>query len=291
MVLPFKHLGLGYTAVKEFCGILGIPAMHVKTFQEKEKKVIEKTMEVAKHRATNPGNEEDHGNTCITVSFDGTWQKRGHASMHGVAAVIDVVTGLVVDYEVLLMYCHSCSCKKAQLGADSPAFTAWFVDHQDNCSINYHGSSNAMEVEAAKRLWGRSVQTNGLMYTGMLGIPGCRRAGALWTRCQDRARRVCEPCTQAHGHSSSQTVKRKETGRAWPWPSDKGQGDPAATLLQVRNHCKWWRCRQHAGQGVGHSVPLHEYGRGAPPHSLPSWHRLLVLLPAGTGEGRGATIP
>ena len=88
--------------------------MHVKTFQEKEKKVIEKTMEVMNailrksadivrtmHRVNNPGDEEDHGNTCITVSFDGTWQKRGHVSMHGVVAVIDVVTGLVVDYEVL----------------------------------------------------------------------------------------------------------------------------------------------------------------------------------------------
>ena len=182
MVLLFNHLGLGYTAVEEFCGILGLPAMHVKTFQEKEKKVTEKTMEVVNailqksadivcimHRATNPGDEEDRGNTCITVSFDGTWQKRGHASMLGVAAVIDVVTGLVVDYEVLSMYCHSCSCKKAQLGADSPAFTTWYVEHQDDCSINYHGSSNAMEVEAAKRLWGRSVQTNLLRYTGMLG--------------------------------------------------------------------------------------------------------------------------
>ena len=33
----------------------------------------------------------------ITVSFDGTWQKRGHTSMCGVAAVRDVYTGLVVD--------------------------------------------------------------------------------------------------------------------------------------------------------------------------------------------------
>ena len=32
----------------------------------------------AMHRATNPGDEEDHGNICITVSLDGTWQKRGH---------------------------------------------------------------------------------------------------------------------------------------------------------------------------------------------------------------------
>ena len=100
--------------MKEFCGILGIPAMHVKTFQEKEKKVIEKTMEVANailqksadivrtmRQAPNPGDEEDRGNTCITVSFDGTWQKRGHASMQGVAAIINIVTGLVVDYEIL----------------------------------------------------------------------------------------------------------------------------------------------------------------------------------------------
>ena len=124
----------------------------------------------AMHQATNPGDEEeDEDSVRITVSFDGTWQKRGHTSMHGVAAVIDVITLLVVDYEVLSMYCHSCSCKKAEFGADSPAFIAWYAEHQDDCSVNYHGSSNAMEVEAAKRLWERSVRNYGLMYTGMLG--------------------------------------------------------------------------------------------------------------------------
>ena len=40
----------------------------------------------------------------ITVSFDGTWQKRGHTSMYGVAVVIGIVTGLVVDYVVLSTY-------------------------------------------------------------------------------------------------------------------------------------------------------------------------------------------
>ncbi|KAI0226621.1 hypothetical protein LSAT2_022910 [Lamellibrachia satsuma] len=72
MVLLFNRLGLGYTAMKEFCGILGIPGMHLKTFQEKEKKVISKTVEVinavlqqsadvvrAMHQATNPGDEEE----------------------------------------------------------------------------------------------------------------------------------------------------------------------------------------------------------------------------------------
>ena len=122
----------------------------------------------AMHSATNPGDVDDSP-VYITVSFDGTWQKRGHMSMHGVAAVIDIMTGLVVDYEVLSMYCHSCSLKKAHLGADTAVFAEWYATHRDDCSVNYHGSSNAMEVEAAKRLWLRSVHTRGLMYTGMLG--------------------------------------------------------------------------------------------------------------------------
>ena len=37
--------------------------------------------------------------------------------MYGVAAVIDVLTGLVVDYVVLSKYCHACSMKKTALGA------------------------------------------------------------------------------------------------------------------------------------------------------------------------------
>ena len=34
----------------------------------------------------------------ITVSFDGTWQKRGFSLQHGVGSVIEVKTGLMVDF-------------------------------------------------------------------------------------------------------------------------------------------------------------------------------------------------
>ena len=37
----------------------------------------------------------------ISVSFDGTWQKRGFTSLYGVGICIDVLTGYVVDYVVL----------------------------------------------------------------------------------------------------------------------------------------------------------------------------------------------
>ena len=78
MVLLFNHVGLGHTAMREFCGVLGIPAMHLKTVQKKEKRFIGRTVEAtnvvlqqsadvvrAMHTATNPGDV-----VCITVSFD-----------------------------------------------------------------------------------------------------------------------------------------------------------------------------------------------------------------------------
>ena len=104
----------------------------------------------------------------ITVSFDGTWQKQGHTSLYGVAAVIEIVTGLVVDYVVLSTYCHSCSLKHNEFKGQPDAFDAWYKWHKEDCSINYVGSSNAMEVEAAKWLWSRSLSL-GLAYTRVVG--------------------------------------------------------------------------------------------------------------------------
>ena len=50
----------------------------------------------------------------ISVSFDGTWQKRGFTSLYGVGICIDVLTGYVVDYVVLSKYCHACKLQEAK---------------------------------------------------------------------------------------------------------------------------------------------------------------------------------
>lgn len=47
------------------------------------------------------GTNDDDDIVDVTVSFDGTWHKRGFTSNYGVATVIDVVTGLVLDHIVL----------------------------------------------------------------------------------------------------------------------------------------------------------------------------------------------
>ena len=92
---------------------------------------------------------------CITVSFDGSWHKRGHTSKYGLGVVIDALTGLVIAHEVLSKYCHAYNWNKTVLGEHSVQFLEWQASHND-CSVNYSGSSKAMEVEVAIRLWKRS---------------------------------------------------------------------------------------------------------------------------------------
>lgn len=46
----------------------------------------------------------------VAVSFDGTWPTRGHSSRIGVAAVIELFSGYVLDDVVLSNFCLGCEC-------------------------------------------------------------------------------------------------------------------------------------------------------------------------------------
>lgn len=180
MVLVFNQLGLGHSAMQSFAALFGMKGLHLKTFQKKESRIIDSQIETAlcvlsdsvnavkqMCREINPDLDEA-GPFDVTVSFDGSWQKRGHTSLYGIAAVIEINTGLVLDYEVLSKYCHACSLKQDEYGPDTNEYREWFQMHQAYCDINYIGSSNAMETEAAKRIWSRSFEKYGIRYTGFL---------------------------------------------------------------------------------------------------------------------------
>jgi len=57
---------------------------------------------------------ENDGIMNIDVSFDGTWQKRGHNSTVGVQFVIECLTGIVVDFDVQSTYCNCCTILEAK---------------------------------------------------------------------------------------------------------------------------------------------------------------------------------
>lgn len=103
----------------------------------------------------------------ISVSFDGTWQKRGFTSLYGVGISIDVLTGYVVDYVVLSKYCHTCKIQEAK-NLPEAEMVAWREEHAADCCQNHHLSSKSMEQEAAKIMWQRSVEKFRFRYVEML---------------------------------------------------------------------------------------------------------------------------
>ena len=105
----------------------------------------------------------------IGLSFDGSWHSRGHNSRYGFVSVIAITTGHVVYYEILCRYCQNYTSYQNKYGVDSEQYKEWYQTHAQSCQINYTRSSNAMEMEGAKRIWSCSVEKNNMRYVRMLG--------------------------------------------------------------------------------------------------------------------------
>ncbi|GFT42153.1 uncharacterized protein NPIL_368951 [Nephila pilipes] len=61
--------------------------------------------------------------TDLSVSFDGTCLTFGHTSLIGVGCVIDMLTGYVVDFEVMSKICCPCSVVKNKLVESNAEFS------------------------------------------------------------------------------------------------------------------------------------------------------------------------
>ena len=53
---------------------------------------------------------------------------------------------------------------------DKPSeFAKWLERHKPNCNRKYTGSSQAMDLEAAERIWGCSLEKHRLVYSRFVG--------------------------------------------------------------------------------------------------------------------------
>lgn len=100
----------------------------------------------------------------IDVSFDGTWQKGGYTSHYGIGVAIDLLSGYVVDYEVLSKFCLACEIAPKE---GTPELEQHCKSHEGLCAKTFIGSSPAMEAGAAVRIWQRS-RNSGMRYVTML---------------------------------------------------------------------------------------------------------------------------
>ncbi|GBO39815.1 hypothetical protein AVEN_120704-1 [Araneus ventricosus] len=66
----------------------------------------------------------------ISVSYDETWQKRGYTSKLEVGCVIDIITGIVIDFEIYR--CTAMSVLSARdVKKNSVEFIIRFAGHRD----------------------------------------------------------------------------------------------------------------------------------------------------------------
>ena len=86
------------------------------------------------------------------IAIDGTWQKRGYSSQHGV--VVGVSNKKVIEIKTMSKYCAGCVQMESLVG--TPEYTNWLKNHK--CSINHVSSSGQMESDAAVEFFGRSVE-------------------------------------------------------------------------------------------------------------------------------------
>ncbi|XP_077511721.1 uncharacterized protein LOC144122078 [Amblyomma americanum] len=114
----------------------------------------------------NPGN--------IAVSYDGTWMTRGHSSHICVGTVIELFSGLVLDFVVLSNFCAACERGPKE---DDPNYLTWKENHV--CQKNSEKKAGEMEVEAGLILFQRSLQQNNLRYTTVLSDGDSRTFLAL----------------------------------------------------------------------------------------------------------------
>ena len=116
-----------------------------------------------KGKYSTPDNIEKLGLSYCRVSLDGSWQKRGHASLNGVVTAMS--NGKCVDVHVLSKYCRQCQIWQRRKGTD--IYDKWKVTHV--CKINHVKSSGAMEGVGAVEMFFRSVTKNTLIYNEYLG--------------------------------------------------------------------------------------------------------------------------
>lgn len=88
---------------------------------------------VREHHLSHPGSStrtSTGGCPVVDVTFDGTWHKRGRTSHHGVGIVMEIDTGLVLDYQLLSNFCRGCVSGPSP---SSPDYDKWLAEHITFC--------------------------------------------------------------------------------------------------------------------------------------------------------------
>ena len=152
-------IGCGYSAIRDWSAVMNTPIYMSKlTFQGSKNNIIagsresfeeiaKRSVEKIRERYGELGIVPDKDDVLdVAVSFDGSWHRPGNSSHNGLGVVIELLTGLPIDFQVLYNFCHQCYKSPEK---DDPNYAEWISNHTAKCSKNYDGSANSMEQHCA----------------------------------------------------------------------------------------------------------------------------------------------
>jgi len=163
-------LGIKHSGMQKLCAMMDLPpAVSQKTY-DKAVKIIHENISAQSEESMLKASDEEallEGSRDLTVSGDGTWQRRGFSSKNGAVSLIGALTGKALDVEVMTTVCFGCSNYKGP--KEGPAFEEWKEEHEQNCSINHQASSGMMEVNGIVRIFERSQERANVRYARYIG--------------------------------------------------------------------------------------------------------------------------
>ena len=114
-VYAMRSCGQGHSALERFCGMMNMPQpITKKNYSQLSSKLKDGAKFIAEASMVVAANEvkAKEGTSDIGVSVDGTWQKRGFASLNGVVVAISTSNSKVLDVETMSRHCKSCVSKE-----------------------------------------------------------------------------------------------------------------------------------------------------------------------------------
>ena len=172
IVYAFRAIGKGRSGATKFCGLMNMPPpLQSKAYKVQELHLNSAASKVAKESMTQAAAEIHFAVGAETlaeapISADGTWQKRGHSSLHGITNIISMETGKVLDTEILTQFCKQCTLHENSVKL-SLSYDIWRAEHSSKCTANFKGSSGAMEPAGIEAMFKRSVEKHKLLYTSL----------------------------------------------------------------------------------------------------------------------------
>ena len=227
------EMGVGREAIAVMCEIFNMPPpcstpswdKHQEALYAAHLKAVATRLEAARqevhdlHCQRNPDTTEDI--IDVTVSFDGTWSKRGFTAPFGIGFAISAETGQVLDYDFASKLCLPCSRNKKNLSEE--VFKTWYATHKPYCTENHTGSSGSMEREIAKKIWARTESYH-MRFKYMICDGDSKAYQSVWNMYG-----CCDVCEKYENIDRKNSEYKKwissEDHKEWKNKHDFGQAD------------------------------------------------------------------